>query len=250
MEQGFQQISRTLNTKGLADETNTSSSLSQVDLPALLDGLPHGQAQGILATYGVSLKNQELLQAVIEGLALERENAAVERKSAAVQREESQAKMDALKVQCADMQAELTALRNDNDGLLVAEKERESRREKRKQRQVQKEREVISLDEFFELITSDVFSRDILVRSRQRVCLGLLYITGCRVDDLRCLTVSNLEKMFASKNAHLRFYTKKTRHWHQAYLEKRGEKVLKAVKSDWLTLRDLLKSGTKKLGYV
>lgn len=70
------------------------------------------------------------------------------------------------------------------------------RSEQRKQPKRYIKRDVVTLEEYEPFMSEASFSHNRLIRSRQRMVMAFLYITGCRIDPRRCLSLGYVSKMF------------------------------------------------------
>ena len=206
------------------------------DLVRLVENTPQGQTRLFLS----------LKQDIAQGFStLQSENASLQKEIEDLKQEVR------ITTKEKERLARLENVEKDYKALLETQRKAREASEKRKSRKKQITRDVVTLSEFEGFMKQNVgFSTDILIRSRQRLSLALLYVTGARIDELRQLRLSNVSQMFIRKNPYMRFYSSKSGSWRKAYLDKRGNKALKSVAKDWEILKEMLCAGfkTKKEG--
>lgn len=115
--------------------------------------------------------------------------------------------------------------------------EKEKRRRARQNRKIQPSREPITQEIYQSLMdaTNDYKRNNTYLRSRLRIALTILFVTGIRISELLPLKVSQLRILFKEYWIAID-RVKRGKSSHKAYLTKLGTRVINKIKSDFETI--------------
>ena len=183
--------------QGLKHPTTSELYLDMEDLVRLVENTPQGQTRLLLSMKRDMLESYSETKAELEGVKRKLDTVLREKD---VKLEQKEAKLKQKEDKIRSLSSRLASLEEDYGALLKKQTLAKERSEKRKRRKIRIKRDVVSLEEFQSFMAKASFSSHRLTRSRPRLVLCLLYITGCRIDELRLLRLSNVSQMFIRKN--------------------------------------------------
>jgi len=155
-------------------------------------------------------------------------------KKTTLELQEAKSRYESLYEQYLKVQAKLEAVYQESMRKKAEDEKKEALRLKRKESKKQSLRATISVSEFSGILNL-VTGRSESIKSRRRLSLALLFLTGLRVSNLLVLTVSNVEELFSSGQTTIRLI-KGGESRHKLVLTKEGRSFLKPFRSDLINL--------------